>query len=64
MRIAVSAETHPEADAWVLEQALNEAENSGLQLGRYVGLVDERDTTGNYFHLFYAQPDMLKEYDA
>jgi hypothetical protein len=63
VRIAVWAFGHPEYDDWVIEQAESEARNSGLVLGRYVGLVDERDTTGDYFHLFYAQPDLNREWE-
>lgn len=63
MRIAVSASTHPDYDDWVIQQAEHEATSSGLILGRYMGLVDERDTTGYYYHLFYAQPDMDIEWE-
>ena len=60
--IAVAAEGHPECDPWVMDTAVSQADEDGFILGKYIGLVDERDTTGNYYHAFVAKFDWSREY--
>lgn len=64
MRIGVTADNHSTYDDWVVERATEEAQSNGMVLGKYRGLVDERDTTGYYYHWFDASPEWDREWNA
>lgn len=62
LSVKVPASKHPNVDDFVWEMAETIADREGLQLGNYKGLVDERDSTGFYYHLFDARPDLQREF--